>query len=72
MSFACRLLPKIDEKVMDILREFVDKFRRYEFIRRGLDEEINYWGEDVPKMLLFSRIAREIAKISTLFLLLRG
>lgn len=47
---------------MDVLSEFVDKFRRYEFIRRGLDEEINYWGEDVPVMLLFSRIGREIAE----------
>lgn len=47
---------------MDVLSEFVDKFRRYEFIRRGLDEEVNYWGEDVPIMLLFSRIGREIAE----------
>lgn len=47
---------------MDVLSEFVDKFRRYEFIRRGLDEELNYWGEDVPIMLLFSRIGREIAE----------
>lgn len=47
---------------MDILREFVEKFCQYEFIRRGLEEEINYWGEDIPIMLLFSRIGRAIAE----------
>jgi len=47
---------------MDALIEFVNKFRQYEFIRRGLNEEINYWGEGVPMMLLFSRIGTEIAE----------
>ena len=45
---------------MNKLKGFVDEFRQFEFIRRGLDEEIEYWGENVPMMLLFSRMGKEI------------
>lgn len=42
------------------MKKFVYEFRKFEFIRRGLDKEIEDWGEDVPMMSLFSRIGEEI------------
>nr|WP_125285137.1 hypothetical protein [Achromobacter denitrificans] len=48
--------------MMEVLRGFVNKFRQCEFIRCGLEDEVEYWGEDIPVMLLFARIGREIVE----------
>lgn len=47
---------------MDVLNEFLDELRKYKFIRDGLDAEVAYWGEDIPLMLLFSRVGLEIVE----------
>lgn len=47
---------------MDVLNEFLDELRKYKFIRDGLDAEVVYWGEDIPLMLLFSRVGLEIVE----------